>query len=99
MASVELGMFFRGVKGERIELRLKRVEEFVEYLSREAEAEREMFSLDPHEVRYAAELRKHFVEERERVRKSASRYVTKAHQRGTNVGDGVQSVNDDWDIN
>jgi hypothetical protein len=87
MASVELGMFFRGVKLERIELRLKRVEDFIEYLSREATAERDMLSLEPHEVRYAAELRNRFVRERERVRASADRYAKKHATRGVVVAD------------
>jgi hypothetical protein len=77
MARDELDLFFRGVKGERIELRLKRVEEFLNYLCREADAERDMLSLEPHEVRYAVELKRRFLEERERVRASAARYIKK----------------------
>jgi len=82
MAREELDLFFRAVKGERIELRLQRVEEFLDYLIREAEAEREMLSLEPHEVRYASELKKRFIEERTRVRASANRYVKKGETAG-----------------
>lgn len=77
MAGEELDLFFRGIKGQRIELRLKRVEEFIAYLNVEAEAERDTLSLEPHEVRYAADLRKKFAEEREKVRASAERYIRK----------------------
>jgi hypothetical protein len=82
MASEELDLFFRAVKGQRIELRLKRVEEYLDYLNREADVEREMLSLDLHEVRYASELKKRFIEEREKVRMSADRYVKKGMTTG-----------------
>jgi hypothetical protein len=77
MARKELEMFFKGIKGDRIELRLARVEEFIEYLCREAAAERDYYSLDTHEVKYASELQAAFIEERERVRGSARRYIEK----------------------
>jgi hypothetical protein len=77
MACEELDLFYRGVKGERIELRLRRVEEFLNYLIREANAELEMLSLEPHEVRFASELRTGFIHERELVRSSAARYIKK----------------------
>ena len=78
MAREELDLFFRAVNGERIELRLKRVEEYLDYLNREADIEREMLSLDLSEVRYASELKKKCIEERETVRVSAERYVKKS---------------------
>jgi hypothetical protein len=60
------------------------------YLNREAEVEREMLSLDPHEIVYAATLRKRFLAERERVRASAARYVKK----GTDTVDWWLHQND-----
>jgi hypothetical protein len=77
MSRDEIDLFFRGVKGKRIALRLKRVEEFLNYLSKEADAEREMLSLEPSEVRFAGELQRRFLEERQRVKASAKRYVKK----------------------
>lgn len=88
MARKELEMFFKGVKGDRIELRLARVEEFIEYLCREAAAERDYYSLDAHEVRYAAELQAAFIEEREKVRGSAKRYIEKQQSPDFTTGNG-----------
>ncbi|MEI6705365.1 MAG: hypothetical protein WCL71_17825, partial [Deltaproteobacteria bacterium] len=77
MARNELEMFFMGVKKDRIELRLARVEEFIEYLCREAVAERDYYSLDANEVKYATNLKAVFCMERDRVRISAKRYIEK----------------------
>jgi len=73
MAGKELDMYFRRIKYDRIEQRLERVQTFIEYLERESAAERDYFSLEPHEVKYSADLKARFEEERERVRLSAAR--------------------------
>ena len=78
MASQEFDLLHWGNVGDRVELRLKRVEEFITYLSRESDIERDMLSLSPKEVRYAEELKKRFATERQRVKSSAARYVNKA---------------------
>ena len=77
MASIEFELFFSGKKGERIELRLKRVHEFIDYLKREIEYEIDLFSLEADDINYALLLEKKFNAEREKVLSSAERYVSK----------------------
>ena len=77
MASKEYHLLSSGEVGDRVELRLKRVQLFVDYLKHESEIERETFSLSPNEVRYAEEIKKRFLIEQKKVRASADRYITK----------------------
>ena len=92
MSRRELEMFFKGVKKDRIETRLSRVDEFIEYLCREATAERDYYSLEPHETKYATDLKETFIQERETVRRSAQRYIDKQ-----TLDAGNYTIGDTWD--
>ena len=76
-ASNEVELFVENRTLERIQLRFDRTEEFVNYLVREADRERDMLGLEPYDVRYAAEIKQSFIEERVRVKASAERYARK----------------------
>lgn len=78
MASEEFELFFSGKKGERIELRLRRVQEFITYLKREMEHEIELFSLTADNINYAYFIDVNFKQERKLVMSSAKRYVCKS---------------------
>ncbi len=87
MAKEEFSLLFNGKRGERIELRLNRVALFINYLCQEAEKERDLYALEPHEVRYATELKTQFEKESAHVRSSASRYVKRDAPREFTIGD------------
>jgi hypothetical protein len=73
LAERDMELFFKFRKKDRIEVRLQRAQEFIDYIVKEEEIEREMYSLEGGEVRYSIALRESFDREKPRVIASAKR--------------------------
>jgi len=71
LADKDIDLFFKGEKMERINTRLQRVQEFVDYLDVEEQIEKDVYSLDANEVNFCRVLKERFAKEKLRVLKSA----------------------------
>jgi len=74
LANEDLRLFYEFRKRDRIEVRLKRVSEFVEYLRGEEEREFEVFSLPSSEKRFIPQIIEKLEGEMVRIRASAERH-------------------------
>ena len=90
LAEKDITLFNEYRKMERLQVRLQRVQEFVDYLVKEEEIERDMFSLNNIEANFSHILKERFAEEKKRVLSSAEKTLKKTT--GTQV-----PVEHDWD--
>jgi len=83
-ANEEYGMFLRGARQDRVGLRLGRVEQFINYLSREESRENDLYKLGikPEEM-LTHKAAQDFAQEKRRVLASAARQTTKWKERGS----------------
>lgn len=73
-AKKEYGLFTKGDRVARVQVRLERVEEFIKYLKVEEEREKDFYSLGmPEEEMFTFKALGNFVPERERVLRSAAK--------------------------
>lgn len=73
LAQKDIDLFLRYKKLERVEVRLKRTQEFIDYLKREEDIERSHYSVDPGEMPFIPSLIEKFKLEKNRVLQSARR--------------------------
>jgi hypothetical protein len=73
LADQDIKLYFQGKKMDRVEIRLRRAELFVDYLVREEEGERDTYGLEQSEVRYGKRLTEALEEENARILGSAKR--------------------------
>ncbi|WP_417744713.1 hypothetical protein [Rosistilla oblonga] len=66
-------LFLEARKSERIRVRIDKVKEFIEYLKREERLEREIYSLDATDKVIMSDIESRFIEDSERVIRSADR--------------------------
>lgn len=71
----DIDLFLDRRKRERLKSRLNRALEFVEYLEKEEEREREIYSLDTTDKRLMVDIKSRYLKDALRVRKSGSRNV------------------------
>lgn len=75
--------FSQGERLRRVEIRLDRVDKFIEYLNQEELRERDLYSLGmPVSEMFTSETRKRFDEERQRALESAKRQARKGRPEG-----------------
>lgn len=76
-AKKEYNLFTKGERVPRVQVRLERVEEFINYLKVEEEREKEFYSLGmPEEEMFTFKANENFIPERARVLKSAAKQKT-----------------------
>jgi hypothetical protein len=73
LAQKDIDLFFKFKKLERVEVRLRRTQEFIDYLQKEEQLERSHYSIDPAEMQFAPLLLEKFKHEKQRVLRSAQR--------------------------
>lgn len=82
-AKKEYNLFNKGDRASRIQVRLERVEEFIEYLRSEEAREKEFYSLGmPDEEMFTHKAYSNFQPERERVIKSAAKQKSSGSSKG-----------------
>ncbi len=77
LAEKDITLFFQFRKMDRLEVRLQRVQEFIDYLVKEEEKERDTYSLNSTEVNFSHVLKERFAEEEERILSSAKKTLIK----------------------
>ena len=87
LADEDINLYFKSNKMERVEVRLRRAQIFVEYLVQEEEGERDTYSLDENDVRYSKALSESLRTEKERILRSAKRNYGKKQNFGPTLGD------------
>lgn len=81
-ARQEYSYFTRGDRIERVKVRLERVEKFIEYIKKEEDQERDLYSLGmPEDEMFSIKAERSFNTEKQRVLKSAKRQNFKPQNR------------------
>jgi hypothetical protein len=81
LAQKDIDLFLKSKKLERVQVRLKRTQEFIDYLKNEEDLERSHYFVDPSEVPFTPTLLGKFALEKEHVLGSARRNYGKAPKR------------------
>ncbi len=73
LADRDIALFNQRKRLERVQVRLQRVQEFVDYLQREEERERELYSLAGTDFKYTQIIKERFASEKDQVLASAQK--------------------------